>query len=251
MPSGKPGYDVTGKEIPVEKAGALSIEHDKSIREVPFGKGKRLLAARSGELSFDGKTLKILPTKTIQGDVNQETGKINFSGEVKIGGNVLSGSVVVAGSHITVSGYAEEALISSGGKATIAMGFKGGGKGILKARAGISAAFIERTLASALGDVQLNKGSILSNIKTNGKLSIASENGKLSGGICQARLGIDAADIGSEKGLRTEISFGQDYIVKEQIDYCEEEIVKIDGALAELEEKITELRNEKQSLPED
>jgi uncharacterized protein (DUF342 family) len=251
LPSGRPGYDVTGKEIPIEKAAAGSIEHDQSIREMPLSKGKRLIAARSGDLSFDGKTLKILPTKTIQGDVNQGTEKIKFSGEVKISGNVLSGCVVVGGSHVTVGGYAEEALISSGGKATVAMGFKGGGKGILKARAGISAAFIERALAAALGDIQLNKGAILSIIKTNGKLSISSENGKLSGGVCQARQGIDAADIGSEKNIRTEISFGQDYFIKEQIGDCEEEIVRIKGALSELEEKITLLRNNKQSLSED
>jgi len=251
VPSGRLGYDVTGKEIPIDKAAAGSIEHDKSIREVPFGKGKRLLAVRSGELSFDGKTLKVLYTKTIQGDVNQETGKINFSGEVKISGNVLSGGVVVGGSHVTVEGYAEDALISSGGKATVTMGFKGGGRGILKARAGISAAFVEKASVSALGDVQLNKGSILSSIKTNGKLSISSESGKLSGGISQARLGIDAADIGSEKGLRTEISFGQDYFIKEQIGECEEEIFKIKSDLLGLEEKITELRKKKQGLPED
>jgi len=251
VPEGRPGYDVTGKEIPIEKATALSIEHDQSVREMPLGKGKRLVAARSGELRYDGKALKILSTKTIQGDVNQETGKIKFSGEIKITGNVLSGSVVVGSSHVTVDGYAEEALISSGGKATVTMGFKGGGRGVLRARAGVSAAFVERASVVALGDVQLNKGSILSGIKTNGKLSIASENGKLSGGVCQARQGIDAADIGSEKGLRTELSFGQDYFVKEQIGACEEEIVKIKSDLSELEEKITELRKEKKKLPDD
>ena len=251
VPEGRPGYDVTGKEIPIEKASALSIEHDQSVREMPLKNGKRLVAARSGELSFDGKKLKILFTKTIQGDVNQEAGKIQFSGEIKITGNVLPGGMVMGSSHVTVDGYAEEALISSGGKATVTMGFKGGGRGVLKARAGISAAFVERASVAALGDIQLNKGSILSSIKTNGKLFIAAENGKLSGGVCQARQGIDAADIGSEKGLRTELSFGQDYFIKEQIGACEEEIVKIKGTLSELEEKITELRSNKKGLPDD
>jgi len=251
VPDGRPGYDVMGNEIPIEKAAAHSIEHDESVREVQAGKGKRLFAARSGELSFDGKALKILSIKTIQGDVNKEAGKIVFSGEIKITGNVLSGGVVVAASHVAVDGYAEEAMISSGGKATVTMGFKGGGKGLLKARAGISAAFIEKVSAVALGDVQLNKGSILSGIKTNGKLSIVSESGKLSGGICQARQGIDAADIGSERGLRTEISFGQDYFLKEQIGACEEEIVRFKSAISELEGKITELRNKKERLPDD
>jgi len=251
VPGGRPGYDVTGREIPIENATALLIKHDDSVREVPAGKGKRLLAVRSGELSFDGETLKIHSSKTIEGDINQESGKIKFSGEIKITGNVLSGGMVMGASHVTVDGYAEEALISSGGKATITMGFKGGGRGVLRARAGISAAFVERAQAVSLGDIQLNKGSILSNIRTNGKLVITAENGKLSGGVCQTRLGIDAADIGSEKGVRTEISFGQDYFIKELIAACEEEIVKVKTALSELEEKITELRKKKESLPED
>jgi uncharacterized protein (DUF342 family) len=251
VPNGRPGYDVMGNVIPIDNATALFIEHDESVREVQAGKGKRLFAARSGELSFDGKTLKIISTKTIEGDVNQETGKIKFSGELKITGNVLSGGVVIVASHVVVDGYAEEALISSGGKATVTMGFKGGGRGVLKARAGISAAFIERASAAALGDVQLGKGSILSSIKTNGKLIIASENGKLSGGICQARQGVDAADIGSEKGVRTEISFGQDYFLKEQIVACEEEIARVKSTLSEMEEKITELKKKKEKLPDD
>jgi len=251
VPDGRPGYDVMGNEIPIDNATTLFIEHDQSIREAPAGKGKRLLAARSGDLCFDGKTLKILSTKTIEGDVNQETGKIKFSGEIKITGNVLSGGVVVGASHVTIDGYAEEALISSGGKATVTMGFKGGGRGVIKARAGISAAFVERASAAALGDIQLEKGSIHSSIVTNGKLSISAENGKLSGGVCQARQGIDAADIGSEKGLRTEISFGQDYFLKEQIVACDEEIARIKSAISEMEGKITELRNKKQSLPDD
>ena len=242
--AGRPGYDVKGTEIPIDKAVPLVLEHDDSIKEIAVGKGKRFVAARSGELSFDGRELKINSVKTIQGDAGPETGNINFSGEIRISGNALPGCAIIAGSHVIVDGIAEGALISAGGKAVVALGFKGDGKGIIRARAGIESAFSERASVMAVGDIKLKKGSILSTIKTNGKLFITAENGKLSGGVCQARHGIDVANMGSEKGLRTEISFGQDYLIKDQIGVCEEEIAKVRRALSGVEEKIkTALQN--------
>ena len=249
--AGRPGYDVRGNEIPIEKGTFLSIEHDESIRELPYGKGMRLIAARSGELRFNGKKLEISSIKTIQGDVSPATGNLKFSGEIQIGGDVLPGCVVMGGSHVTVNGLAVEALVSAGGKATIAMGFKGCGKGILKARAGIAADFVERASVMAVGDIHLNKGSILSKIRTNGKLFVASETGKMAGGFCQARQGVDAANIGSDKGIRTEISFGQDYLIKDEIVACEENIIKIKNALSKTEEKISDVLGSKLPLPDD
>jgi len=235
---GRTGHNVKGVEIPIAIARQLTIEHDKSIRELTAEKGKRLIAARSGELSFDGKTLKINSTKIIQGDAGPDTGNINFSGEVQIHGNIHPGCVIIGGSHVLVGGIAEGALISAGGKAVVKLGFKGNGKGIIRARAGIETAFTERASVMCVGDIRLKKGSLFSMIKTNGKLYITEETGKLSGGVCKARFGIDAADIGSDKGLHTSLSFGQDYLIKDQIDICEEEISKLKQILSETELKI-------------
>ena len=245
--AGSPGYNVRGEEIPIDKAADLNLEYDDSIKVIIKGKGKRLVAARSGELRFDGKKLEIISAKVIEGNAE---GKIRFSGEIQISGNVLPGCTIMGGSNVIIDGLAEQALISAGGKAQVAMGFRGGGKGILRARAGIEAAFVERASVMAVGDIWLKKGSILSMIKTNGRLYIASDNGRLSGGICQARNGIDAEDIGSEKNIRTEISFGQDYLVKEQIQGCEDEIDKVKRVLLETEEKINEILKKNLALPE-
>ena len=248
---GRPGYDVKGTEIPVDKGTALAVEHDDSVLELPIEKGKRLVAGRSGELCFDGRELKISPVRIIQGDAGPSTGNIKFSGEIRISGNVLPGCVVIGESHVSVGGIAESAFVSAGGKAVITLGFRGGGKGVLRARAGIETAFVERASVMAVGDIKLSKGSILSIIKTNGKLRISAEDGRLSGGVCQARRGIDAADMGSEKGVRTELSFGQDYLIKEQIGVCEEEIAKARRILSEVEEKIKAALQNKQPIPDE
>ena len=248
---GRPGYDVQGNTIPIDRGTTLTIEHDDSIREEKLGEGERLIAVRSGALTFDGKELKISSIKVIDGDAGPAAGNIKFSGEIRIGGNVRSGCAIIGDSHVIVKGLVEEALISAGGKAVAALGFKGGGKGIIRARAGIEAAFAERGLVMAVGDVKLKRGSILSTIKTNGKLLVTAENGKLAGGVYQARYGIDAADIGSEKGARTEISFGQDYVIKDQIGVCEEEIAKLKRKLSETEETIKAALQKKLPIPDE
>ena len=249
---GRPGYNVRGIEIPISMDMSMPIEHDDSIQKVPVGKGRRFIAARSGELNFDGHQLKITFVKTILGDAGPAaTGNIHFSGEIQITGNVLPGCAVIGGSHVTVKGSAEGALISAGGKAVVALGFKGNGKGIIRARAGVETAFAERASVMSVGDITFRKGAILSTIKTNGKLSVEEETGRISGGVYQARYGIDVADVGSEKGLHTSISFGQDYLIKDQLDVCEEERARINRALSETEEKIKAALQKKLPIPDD
>ena len=249
-PDGQPGYDVYGNKVTNSGAAAVAISHDKSVMEITQKQGKRLIAVRSGELVFDGREIKILSVKEIDGDAGPATGNIKFSGEIRIGGSVRSGCAIIGGSHVIVNGLVEAALISAGGKAVAALGFKGEGRGVIRARAGIEAAFAERGSVMAVGDIHLKKGSINSTIKTNGKLFITAENGKITGGICQARHGIDTVYMGSEKGPRTEVSFGQDYVVKEQIGVYEEEIAKLKRKLSETEEEIQNAVQNKALLPD-
>jgi uncharacterized protein (DUF342 family) len=235
---GRPGFDVKGREIPADKGSACGIEHDQTVREEPQGAGKRLIAALPGELSFDGKVLKISSLRDIKGDVGPATGNVTFPGEIRIGGKVLPGFAVIGGLHVLVSGSAESAFISAGGRAVVAQGIKGSGKGVVRAKTSIEAALAEKATLMAVGNIKLKNGSVLSYIKTNGKLLVEAGKGRLLGGVCQARHGVDAANIGSETGGRTEISFGQDYLIKDQIGVTEEEISKTREALAKTDDTI-------------
>jgi uncharacterized protein (DUF342 family) len=235
---GRAGFDVKGTVLDPEKGLSVTVEHDGSITEVPEGQGKRLVAARSGELSFNGTILTISTLRGIKGDVGPATGNVNFSGEVRIAGKVCPGFTVMGGGDVLIAGSAESALISSGGKVAIAQGIIGAGKGVVRARNTIEAAFVEQATLMAVEDIRIKQGCTLCNIKTNGKLLISGEEGKLAGGVCKARYGVNAAHIGSEQGSRTEISFGQDYLVKDQIEAAEREIEKIKGGLIQVDKKI-------------
>ncbi|MFA6508384.1 MAG: flagellar assembly protein A [Treponemataceae bacterium] len=235
---GRAGFDVTGKALDPQKAETVDIAHDDSVREEPIENGVRLVAARTGEISYDGKTLKVNALHGIKGDVGPASGNVKFPGEVRISGGVKSGFAVLGGGDVYITEVAESALVSSGGKVVIGQGVIGAGKGIVRARLGIEASFVEQATLLAVEDVKIKNGCLQSQIKTNGKLRLLGDKGHLIGGVCRARQGVEAANIGSERGTRTEISFGQDYLIKDQIESIEREVDKVKAALADIDAKI-------------
>jgi uncharacterized protein (DUF342 family) len=235
----RPGFDVTGGVPQNAVPAAAGLRHDDSINEVPVeGGGRRLTAARAGDLSFNGEILSVSALRGVKGDVGRDTGNINFSGEVRIGGTVHPGFSVVGGKDVLIRGSAEEALVSAGGRVAIVQGVRGGGKGVVRARSTIEAAFADQATLMAVENIRVKEGCTLCHIKTNGKLLIPGEGGRLIGGVCKARYGVETGEIGSGRRIMTEISFGQDYLVKDQIEAAEREIEKIKAALIEVEKQI-------------
>ncbi|MCL2833504.1 MAG: FapA family protein [Treponema sp.] len=239
MENGRPGFNVMGEEIPCEEGPQDEIVHDNTVKEIPVENGIRLAAVCPGELVFDGKTLGVNSMREINGDAGKATGNIEFSGEIKVGGKVSAGFSVIGGLNVTINGAAEEALVSSGGSVKISGGIRGGGKGVVRARGTIEAPFAEKATIMAVGDVRLAGGAVLTVIKTNGALLIESRDGRFQGGSCQARHGVNIANLGSATGGHTEIFFGQDYLIKDQIGETEEEINKIKLALAGIDKKLS------------
>jgi uncharacterized protein (DUF342 family) len=243
---GKTGFTVQGKTLAPEaetQAAGPVPDHDETIREEPIEGGGRWIAARSGELRFEENYGSISSIHTVSGDVGLATGNLNFPGEIRITGKISSGYSIIAGGDVIVQGVVEAALISAGGRAVVGQGIIGAGKGIVRSRRTIDAAFVEQATLLAVEDIRVKNSCLLCNIKTNGKLFLAGEKGGLVGGLCRARMGVDTAIVGSERGNRTEISFGQDYLVMDQIETTERETEKLKKALTELERRL------KQSAP--
>jgi uncharacterized protein (DUF342 family) len=250
---GRPGYDVKGTVLEIDKAVPLDLNHDESIQEAPAAvpQGRefaRLTAACSGELCFDGKRLMVSSLRGVEGDVGPVTGNINFSGEVRIKGRVLPGFTVTGGLNVFISGSADAALISAGGKVLIAGGIRGAGKGLVRSRKTVEAAFVDQATVMAVEDIRLKNGCLKSNIKTNGMLLIDDASGRLEGGVTKARRGVNAQDVGNEKGNRTEISFGQDYLIRDQIDALDNNIEKIRAAIKRIDIRIQKVLKNPQAL---
>jgi uncharacterized protein (DUF342 family) len=238
LAEGRGGFDVRGNALDADAAIPAELSHDDSVSETPRDGGIVLTAARDGIALYNGKELAVSGVQGIEGDVGKATGNVNFSGELHITGKVEAGYSVMGGRNVSIDGCAEAALVSSGGGVLVAGGIRGAGKGVVRARTTIETAFVSESTLLAVDDITVKAGCVRCNIKTNGRLFISGETGKIAGGVCKARQGLEAFSIGSDKGGRTEISFGQDYLIKDQIEVSEREISKIKAALAAIEEKI-------------
>ena len=250
----EPGVDVLGRAIapaaapaqaggaaaaPVAAAGGLS--HDASIREERDGKGAvTYIAAGAGEFRMEGQAISVVERYVVRGDVGMETGNVRFSGPVNVLGTVRRGFQLFAGGDTSIAGAVEASLVSSDGAVSIAGGIKGERKGTIRAGRTADLGFAEQALILAVGDIRIRGTCSLCSVKTNGRLLVGGDGGALQGGLCRARKGIDAANIGSERGVKTEISFGQDYLVADMIEAEEREIEKIKALVVKADRDMAE-----------
>jgi uncharacterized protein (DUF342 family) len=249
--AGEDGVDVLGKAVKASgQASADGLpEHDATVREEKAEDGSTLfVAAVAGELVVEGQAaggcrIAIREKLAVQGDVGQATGNVRFPGAVQVIGSVLAGFSLVAGGDVAISGAVEASFVSGDGSVRVAEGIKGARKGTIRARLGIEASFAEQALLLAVEDVRLKSGCVLCNVKTNGRLIVSAEKGSLIGGLCRARKGVDVAMLGSENYVKTEISFGQDYLVADQIEAEEREIEKLKELILQSDRTMAELES--------
>ena len=241
--NGEDGADVFGRPLKAAAGGGEQApEYDATIREEIGEEGERVLvAAVGGELVLENDKVAIKERLALPGDIGAGTGNVKFPGSVNVKGSVLAGYSLFAGGDVSVGGAVEAALVSSDGGVRVGEGVKGARKGTIRARKSIEASFAEQALLLAVEDIRVRNACILCNVKTNGRLVLASERGALIGGLCRARKGIDVTILGSENYAKTEISFGQDYLVADQIEAEEREIDRLKGLILQADRNMSDL----------
>lgn len=233
------GWDVTGKVLAAKQLTPLNVEIGDNVREDKDESGCIFLVAeKAGRVIYENNRIEIQENLFIKGDVDFSTGNIKFGGDVNVKGSVKSGFYVMAGGNVNIGVSSEMSLLSSEKSITVASGIKGGGKAILRAKESIQMSFAERTTLLAVDDITVKNAVFNCKVKCNGKLRLLTEKGYLVGGLIQSRGGIEAANIGSISGSRTQVSFGQDYLIADQIEIEEKEINKIKNRLVKLDSEM-------------
>lgn len=235
------GWDLSGKAIKAKEAPALDIEIGANVRREEEGDRIRLYAACPGELAYEKKKIDVVQVHTVSGDVDLSSGNIRFPGTVTVSGSVRSGFSILAEGHVKIAGNVEAALVSAGESVTIAQGIVGAGKAVIRSKSTIETIFAEQATLLAVGTVSMKNSCLRSMVKCNGRLRLVGEKGNLIGGIVRAREGVAAANLGNDKGVRTEISFGQDYLVMDRIEVEEREMKKLRDAIARLDASMADL----------
>ncbi len=230
------GFNVLGEEL--SGSDSRDIELERNILQEQQ-EGKTLLkAGAKGLLCFENNRVYIKEKMSIRGDLSRSTGNLQFPGSVTVSGSVLAGIYVNAGKNLNVMEVVEASLLSAGGNIVIGKGVKGDRKAVLRAGGGIALSFAEGTNIMLNGDLKIKKALMNCTLKCNGRLQSESDGTKIIGGFLKVKHGLETGTLGSPGEVKTHISFGQDYLVEDQIDVVTKEIDQINEQLPEIDSQL-------------
>lgn len=106
---GTPGTDVYGQVVDAPEPDQPFLKAGPGVQLVDDGRAA--VAIRAGRPARQGHVLMVLPTYTVEGDVDVGTGHIRFDGDVMVLGNVRERTKVVSGGRVTVAGGVSGATV--------------------------------------------------------------------------------------------------------------------------------------------
>lgn len=248
MPSlpGKPGMTVRGVEIPPEEGEGKDISLPAGKNTYISDDGLELYAGCTGRIVWNKSKIDIEAFYEIDGDVNYETGNIEFIGTVIIGKNVTDGFSIKAGGNIEIGGCVEKATVEAGGSVTIKNGVIGKEEGLVKAGRDVKANFIENATIIAGEDVIVKESIMHSNIVAGKGVTVYGKNkGVIVGGKVMAKDEVDAREIGSWAETETTIEVGIDPNIRGDLSNIEKEVHADKKSFEEIKQQIKTLSQQR------
>jgi hypothetical protein len=222
------GWNVCGDKIEAGAQGDFDLDAGSNVRIEKQDDGTQVVVAEvDGELIVEGSRFEVRQGHVVDGDVDLHSGNVRFSGSVTVKGSVRTGFYVMSAGDVQIAEMVEAALVSAEGDVIVNQGIKGAGKGVIRTKGAIGLTFAEQATLLAVGNVQARGSLVHCDIKTNGKLRMIGDKGRIIGGRVRCREGIETHDLGSEREVKTIVEFGQDYLIADKIEKEEREIEKL------------------------
>ncbi|MCD4677299.1 MAG: FapA family protein, partial [Desulfobacula sp.] len=237
---GKSGISVSGVPIPVDEVidpvfiagpGTEMTEDGFSIH-----------AAIDGQPHLDALgTISVNPDLVIPGDVDFETGNIDFSGNIIVKGMIKEG-FTVKGINLTAQEI-EGGIIDLTGDLNVSAGITGS---TISAHGNVYAKFINHSNIMGFGNLTISKEIIDSDIILSG--SCSNQTGHIISSQITAKLGIEAGKIGTASSKPVNLKLG----VNEHIEMLKKRIDQVLEACVSktslLKDEIKKLEDHDQAL---
>ncbi len=210
------GMDIYGDKVSAGfevKEGYLKGDHI-----VPsMGDANIFISDIDGCLSVEGKKISVTPIAIIRGNVDYDSGNIDFNGSVHIMGSILPGFSVKAKGDIIVEKNADDAYLEAEGSVMVKQGIAG--KGSMKVVSGnkLKAKYILNADVEAVGEIEVEDSIINSKVFSNDKISVTAKHGKIIGGETIARHEIIANVAGVPKENETKLTAGVSLFVEREL----------------------------------
>lgn len=214
--TGRPGIDVYGNLIAVAQPGDVKLEGGAGT--AVSEDAARIIATVSGVPERIGRSkVAVVPVLKIAGDVDAQTGHVDFDGAIQVAGTVQSGWRVT-GTSLT-AGEIRRAAVETAGPVRIRGGVIGSS---IKAGGEIRAKYVRESDLQGLADVVVEKEIIDSHMEISGACRILS--GAILASRVAAKQGIEAKHIGSEVSRPSKLLVGEDVRAKREIARIREQI---------------------------
>ena len=197
-----------GKEVFI-KAGLNTYFAD--------GKDLELRAATTGSVSLRAGVVHVENVLTAKDGVNFASGNIDFPGDVVIDGDVMTGFSVRSGGKVEVRGVVEDACLEARGNVLVKGGFKGSGRGKIRAGGDVFVKFVENQSVEAEGSVHIGNTCVHARINAGDKIELSTGSGAVIGGHLRAKQAIIAKVLGNNLYASTTVEIMADPFDQQQV----------------------------------
>ena len=231
------------------------------------GKDRILQAADNVALSDDGlvftsqmdgmvvliqeKRIGVFKVYEIRGDVDFSTGNLSMDGALSIKGWIRKGFSVRASGDIRVGGGIEDATVKAGTNLYVGGGIFGAREGKIIARGDVTARFIENARVLAGGNILVRDDVLTSRVSAKGDVIVTEGKGRIRGGAVQAGGKIEANEIGSKAGFKTQVSVGLDMDIRKRISDTQKKLTEFARNKAKMDTALSRFsgRKKNENLP--
>ena len=210
------GHTIYGDFIPAYIESRTGFIKGKNI--VPSNDETVYLAKIDGCINVTNNVISVLPIAVVKGDIDYETGNIDFNGSVEVFGSVLPGFKVTASDNIIIRNNVDDAVIQAGGNVIVHSGIGGKGQTRVIAEGSVNAKYILNSEIEARGEIITEASIINSRVYSNDKITVTHKNGKIMGGEVMALNEVAANTIGGPKENNTIITVGKSRIIERELD---------------------------------
>ena len=230
---GSMGTTVRGAAVAFKKEASISPKPGKNTE---WHEG-RLVAGCDGRFQSTIASVWVEEVLDVKGDVDYHVGNIDFPGDVVIQGVVNDGFNVKVGKSLLCLASIEACRIDCGGDLVTRQGIIGKEKAVLHVGGTTQAKFAEGCSLSSVGSIFVRTSILNCRVHTQDRLEMGNR-GIIIGGSISAQNGVSAAQIGTERGPRTEIHCGIDYTVEQKLIWIRDRNIALAFKLREIENKM-------------
>lgn len=210
------GYDVFGEKIPAIKEPPKGYKKGDNLIQSGFD-ANVYLAGLDGCVKIEKHKVSVLPVAMVNGDIDLDSGNIDFNGTVHITGSVKPGFRVKAASDIIIDKDVEDAQLIAGGNIFIKLGVVGKESVKLIAGGEVQARFMQNAKVEAVKSVIVEDSIINCEIVSFDSIIVSSPTGRIIGGKLTALNEVSASVIGTQNETSTIISVGRNYAVEKEL----------------------------------